>query len=394
MVTASWVDDPFLAVDTETTGIDVWSDRIVEVAAVLVLPDGTVADTYSTIVNPGVDIPEGASAVHGITTARARDEGVAPAEALQAIAERIFRHGHRPLVMFNARFDWPILLAEAERHGVEFPFLAPVLDPFLVDKMLDQYRRGSRKLVAVAEHYDVELDEADAHGAVADAVASARVMRQIVARYPQVGERSLASVFLRQVRGYERWRTGFVDYKHSRGELDFRIAPGWPIPAELDGGLPVVSPTPEPATRPVEAPQDLPEPAPAPGAAGEGVDEPPTSTPDPTPADDPVEQRGVKPADVAKLAQQAFKADYDAAPRGQKTKTLQRLRHAFTYACTARAWHLDDCTPAELAAVHQRLTHLLNGQMGYRVLEDRVEFFLAGSGATAVVSFEQIEAAA
>lgn len=243
-----WTADPWLAIDTETTGVDVFADRVVEVAAVLVHSDGTLGDTYTAIVNPGVEVPEEAAAVHGITTGRTLDEGLPPAAVLTELADRIFAHGHRPVVMFNARFDWPLLLAEAERHGVDFPVFAPVLDPFLIDKMMDQYRKGGRKLVAVAQHYAVELDEADAHGALADAIAAARVMRAIVDRYPQVANHTLASAYLRQVRGFERWREGFVDWKHRNGDPDFDEPPGWPVPAVVNGGVPVLDrPEPQPA---------------------------------------------------------------------------------------------------------------------------------------------------
>lgn len=421
-MTASWLDEPWLSIDTETTGVDWTTDRVVEVAAVSVLPDGSIGDQFCTLVDAGVEIPEEAVAVHGITTARTRDEGMDPAKAIAAVADRIFEHGHRPIVMFHARFDWPILLAEAERHCVDFPFLAPVLDPFLVDKMIDKYRKGSRKLLAVAQHYAVELEEAEAHGALADAVASARVMRAIVRRYPQIGQHSLASVFLRQVRGHEQWRVGFVEYKR-RTDPRFDIDPGWPVPS---GGLPVVEKdatqqgagddgpnsggdasdtpggrTPDTAagdgadshdvgrTEPEPAPTHLSEPSPpAPGVTGEGVDgqvNAPTRLPAPGP-----DTRGVTVVDVAKAAQAAFHAAYDEAPRGQKTKVLTRLRHAFTYACTGRVFSLDDCTPAELAAVWQRLHLLTTGEMGYQLVDDGVAFIVAGSDARAVVRWEQL----
>lgn len=399
---ASWVDEPWLSLDTETTGVDWTRDRVVEVAVVVVYPDGTTGDSFTTVVNPGVEIPEEASAIHGITTDRARDEGVTTADALAEVARRIFDHGHHPIVMFNARFDWPILLAEAERHGVEFPFLAPVLDPFLVDRMVDKYRKGGRKLMLVAQHYAVELDEVDAHGALADAVASARVMRAIVARFPQVGRHSLASVFLRQVRGHEQWRQGFVEYKR-RTDPAFDIDPGWPVPS---GGLPVIAKiepgeaathegaatgaaagdTAAPET-PTSPGPSLPEgPPDAAGDNGEGVDDAraePTSTPEPP-------ERGITPADVAKLAGEVFRADYDAAPKGQKTKTLARLRHAFTFACTGLV-HCDELDGEQLAVVYQRLHLLQQGAMTYEVTHDGVSFGIPDSAGRAVVAWSQLE---
>lgn len=231
-MSADWTIRPLLSIDTETTGTDPFSDHIVEVAAVRLDHDGELLSGWSTIVDPGVEIPTEAAAVHGITTSKAMAEGVQPKEALEKVADLIHEAAlaGEPIVMFNARFDWPILLSEAERHQVEiFPYAA-ILDPFLIDRMVDQYRKGGRKLGLVAAHYGVELKEEEAHGALADAVASGRVMRRLVRQYPQIGEHSLATLWLRQIRGHERWRDGFEDYLRRTKDPDAVVRPGWPIP--------------------------------------------------------------------------------------------------------------------------------------------------------------------
>lgn len=421
-MTASWVDQPWLAIDTETTGIDVFADRIVEVAAVEITPDGTAGETYQTIVNPGIEIPDGAAAIHGITTARAREEGVDPAVALKEIAQRVFDHGHRPVVMFNARFDWPLLICEAERHDVDFPVFAPVLDPFLVDRMLDRFRRGSRKLVAVAQHYAVELDEVDAHGALADATAAALVMRAIIDRYPKVAEHSLASVYLRQVRGHEAWREEFVDWKHRNGDPSFDEPPGWPIPALIKGGLPVIEDatqgagndgpdsegdarrTPDGQTSDTAAPGDgadghdvgRTEPEPAPeisspahgeddGAGEEGAVAGPAST-------SPASARGINERDVAKLANEVFKTDHDAAPRGQKTRTVDRLRWALIYAQTGgETSSLDGADGQLLLQIYNRLKDIAEGRLTYTVDDEAVTFTYAGRKPTKPIRWDQLQ---
>lgn len=386
-MTRTWVDQPWLALDTETTGVDVFADRIVEVAAVLVHPDGTVGDTYATIVNPGIEIPTGASDIHGITTARAVEEGIPTAVALLEVAERIFDHGHAPVVMFNARFDWPLMLAEAERHDVDFPVFAPVLDPFLVDRMMDRYRKGNRKLVSVAQHYAVELDEADAHGAVADAVAAARVMRAIVARYPAVGRRTLGSVYIRQVRGHEVWREGFVDYKRRTGDPGFDEPPGWPIPAiaRTGAGLPVIDNAPAVVPEPSEVPA---EPL---GDAGEEVAG--TNAPEPAASDPTSDRPAVSVDDVARYATTVFRAAYDAAPKGQKSKVVERLRHALTWAQTARQHtSLNDVTPEQLVGIYQRLHDIAEGAMTYEHDDTSVTFSVVG-GSVVQVRFADLAAA-
>lgn len=237
MTSVTWHLNPFLSIDTETTGVDPFSDRIVEVAAVDVMPDDVLVNGWSTIVDPGVEIPAEAAAVHHITTTRAATEGVAPEVALTALAERIFEHwdtwrGNAAVVIYNATFDWPLLLVEAERYGIEFPPFAAILDPLLIDRMVDRYRAGGRKLVQVAAHYGVILDEHDAHGGLADATASGLIMRRLCDKYPAIVDRSLSSLWLRQVRGHEGWRGGFEEYLRKKVNPDAVIDSGWPIPAK------------------------------------------------------------------------------------------------------------------------------------------------------------------
>lgn len=233
-MTAPWTSLPLLALDTETTGVNPFEDRIVELGAVEVAPDGTASSPWSQILNPGVDIPEGAANIHGITTDRAIAEGVDPAGALQTLAARIWDHidrhdGQAAIVMYNARFDWPLILTEAERHGINIPCFASLLDPYLIDRMADRYRKGKRQLTLVADHYGVELGD-QAHGALADCTAAGRIMWQILDRFPAIGEHSLASLWLRQVKGHEQDRARFEDYMRRNVDPDIDIPAGWPIP--------------------------------------------------------------------------------------------------------------------------------------------------------------------
>jgi DNA polymerase-3 subunit epsilon len=234
-VTGDWSAKPLLSIDTETTGVNTDEDRIVEVAAVRLDLSGVVLDSWSTIVDPGVEIPDIAAQIHGITTSRAMAEGVAPAKALQHVADLVLEAAHagEPIVIYNATFDLPLLITECHRHDVDFYPFAPILDPLLIDRMLDRYRSGGRKLGQVAAHYGVTLTEEEAHGALADATASGRIMRRIVETHPQVGDRSLAWLWLRQVRGHEESRVSFQDYMRRTKDPDFESHPGWPIPTAV-----------------------------------------------------------------------------------------------------------------------------------------------------------------
>lgn len=170
--------------DLETTGIDVAGDRIVTAHVGVLDHTGAVVRSRAWIADPGIEIPAGATAVHGITTARARAEG-APAAAVvgEVIGELValFDAGI-PVVAYNAPFDFSMLKHEAVRHGLTpIATPSPVIDPLVLDKAFDRYRKGKRTLEVVAAHYAVVLD--GAHDASADAIAAGRVAQALAARF-------------------------------------------------------------------------------------------------------------------------------------------------------------------------------------------------------------------
>ena len=135
------IQRPLAFFDLETTGLDPIEDRIVQAAVVLVGSDGAVSDkSWDGIVDPGVPIPVEASGIHGITTERARREGMPPLDALRSMARLIddAAEGGVPLVIYNAPFDWPFVLAEARRHGVSMA-KPDIVDPLVIDRAVDRY---------------------------------------------------------------------------------------------------------------------------------------------------------------------------------------------------------------------------------------------------------------
>jgi len=219
-----WFENTLLAMDLETTGLDPIEDRIVQAAVVLVAGDGTVSDqSWDSIVDPGVPIPVDASNIHGITTERARQEGMPPLEALRRMARFIddAAEGGVPLVIFNAPFDWPFVLAEAQRHGVSIAN-PDIVDPLVIDRAVDRYRRGSRRLDAVAAHYG--QDPGQAHDARTDAIAAAAIARALGARYSEVGDLTPRALQPRQA----QWHAAHAD-SLSR-HLGKPVDSGWPLP--------------------------------------------------------------------------------------------------------------------------------------------------------------------
>ncbi|MFQ5381207.1 MAG: exonuclease domain-containing protein, partial [Dehalococcoidia bacterium] len=155
-----WKNETIPALDFESTGLDPLTARIVQVALVFVAPDGALEPrSWTAIVDPGVEIPAEASTVHGITTEIAREQGISPAEALRHLSEPLeeIEAERKPLVIYNAPYDWPLLLSEAGRHHVAVPAV-PIVDPLVCDHAVDRYRRGRRTLDDVARHYGCALE--------------------------------------------------------------------------------------------------------------------------------------------------------------------------------------------------------------------------------------------
>lgn len=218
--------------DLETTGVDVDHDRIVTAHVGVIDAAGTAVRAHDWLADPGIEIPFGASAVHGISTARAQTEGRPAAEVVAEVTatlRELFAAGI-PVVAFNAPYDFSLLKHECLRHGIE-PIAepSPVIDPLVVDKSLDRYRKGKRTLDAVAAHYAVALN--DAHQASADAVAAGRVAQAIALRFADQLPASVDELHTQQI-GWARDQSASLnDYFIKIG----RLSPG----EELDGSWPI-----------------------------------------------------------------------------------------------------------------------------------------------------------
>ncbi|MCU1523544.1 MAG: polymerase subunit epsilon [Microbacteriaceae bacterium] len=214
--------------DLETTGIDTDTSRIVS-AYVGVLDGEGEARGVSWLADPGVEIPEQASAVHGITTERARAEG---REASEVIAEivavlRSLLAQNVPVVIYNAAYDLTLLNRECLRYGIE-PLVdpSPIIDPLVIDRAMDRYRKGKRTLEIAAEFYGVELT--DAHDAQADAVAAGRVAQAISQRYFEQLGHDVHALHALQVVWAAESAQSFQEYMRRTKDPDFVAEGVWP----------------------------------------------------------------------------------------------------------------------------------------------------------------------
>lgn len=224
-----------LGFDLETTGIDVWNDRIVT-ASLVEIRMGQRPQLTNWLVNPGIDIPEGATEVHGITTEVARANGRDPGQATFEISGRLayaMSHGI-PVVVFNGAYDFTLLEEENRRHGnptlaerVAPKPIGPIVDIYVLDKHVDPYRKGGRKLINIAEHYGAVLT--DAHSADGDALASCRIFPRLLAKHRELQGYPLGALHMAQVRWRAEQMNSLRAYFDKNGTEHDGCNGGWPL---------------------------------------------------------------------------------------------------------------------------------------------------------------------
>lgn len=233
----SWIDGPMLGFDTETTGTDTVNDRIVTAALVFSTGPGREGETVATwLINPGVEIPEQASRVHGISTEHARAYGMEPAPALEEIAVRIVEclEQGAPIVAFNGGFDLSIIEAELSRNGLPTledrlgRAIAPVVDPLVLDRGLDRYRKGKRNLSTLMEVYGIEEPEGNMHTADVDVSMTLDVLRAIAKKHTVIAESDLAELHKKQIELHRAWAENFIDFLKRQGKTP-DVNPVWPL---------------------------------------------------------------------------------------------------------------------------------------------------------------------
>jgi DNA polymerase-3 subunit epsilon len=227
----------YVGFDLETTGISSFNDAPVSYGFVEHQHDstGVLSVSEGGYVNPGMAIPEGASAIHGIT-----DDMVADApllrETIEHIAERIAWIWNQGgvIVGMNVGYDLTMVDALCRRLGLsaldERGSVGPVMDVLVLDRHYDKWRKGSRKLTDLCLHYGVTLG--NAHSASADAEASLEVFEALVRKYPQIPRIPYRKINTTLRTWYQEWLTSFSTYLEKKGEAPITIGRyAWPIHA-------------------------------------------------------------------------------------------------------------------------------------------------------------------
>lgn len=222
--------DTLAVFDTETTGLDTRHARIVTAFVGLIGAEGESLESHLWLVNPGVPIPEQASAVHGVTTEMAQRDGRAPQDAVGEMCQLLRGYFERGIavVAYNASYDFSILHHEAVRHGIS-PIAdpRPIIDPLVLDRKVDTYRKGKRTLGMAAAHYVVRLE--DSHTADADAIAAGRVAQAIIRGHHEELSGDAQWLHDQQIGWAKQWSENYQRFRRSRGESGFVADSQWPV---------------------------------------------------------------------------------------------------------------------------------------------------------------------
>ena len=169
--------NPIVFFDLETTGTNIVSDRIVEIAYHKVSPNGR-EETKSIRINPEMHIPESSTAIQGIY-----DADVADCPTLKAVAKENARDVEGcDLAGYNSnRFDIPLLAEELLRAEVDIDLMKRKF----VDVQVVFHKMEARTLGAAYKFY-CDKDLIGAHGAEADTLATYEVLKAQLDRYPEL----------------------------------------------------------------------------------------------------------------------------------------------------------------------------------------------------------------
>ena len=215
---------PALALDLETTGLDVANDRIVQIGAVGMRGPTVLGEPrVDTLVDPGIPIPAASARIHRIT-----DSDVAGSPRLPELLESLVEmFAGRVVVGQNVRFDLAVLRHEAARAGVpwrdppvlDVSHLAGALDRSLVDLSLD----------SLANRFGITIEAR--HDALGDSLAAAGIFSALVPRLREADVRTLGEAEAFAARRAHRLQRGPRPHRARRGHCrgtagDRGIRPG------------------------------------------------------------------------------------------------------------------------------------------------------------------------
>ena len=225
--TGSWTQSRLVGFDLETTGVEPATARIVTAAFV---ESATQVRTW--LADPGIEIPESARAVHGITTEFAQANGATAAQVVSELCAEFaaLREEGAVVVGHNVVYDLSVMSAEVARHrpDIDFPSIIPtIIDTFVVDKHIDAYRKGKRTLIETAKTYRIEL--LDAHDAAADALAALDISRALAEKSTEISAMSNDEIMAAQADWKRSQAAGLQAWLRKKGNAEAVVDGSWPM---------------------------------------------------------------------------------------------------------------------------------------------------------------------
>ena len=233
----TWHDDKMLGLDLETTGPNPYEALPVSFALMPFPGPGgeTTTRGRTGLVKPGVPIPSEATKVHGITDEMVAERGGDLFRFTEGVLGYLLdatRDGV-PLVGMNLRYDLTVidqLCRRFMRHGlVELGWEGLVLDALVLDRHVDRYRKGSRKLPDLLEHY-VPGSRMEAHNPAADVHAAYAIVLAITDRYAELRALDITEVHVIEQQAHHEWAVSYNKYLVEKGQDPLADTEyGWPL---------------------------------------------------------------------------------------------------------------------------------------------------------------------
>lgn len=223
----SWSQSRLVGFDLETTGVDPSTARIVTAAFV---ESGDSSRTW--LADPGVEIPEPARAVHGITTEFAQANGAPVAEVVAELCTVLadLKADDAVVVGHNVVYDLSVLAAEVRRHQphIDLAALLPtIIDTFVLDKRVEQFRRGKRTLTETAKRWEVTL--LDAHDAAADALAALDISRALAQNSEDIAKLTRDEIMTSQGEWKRAQAADLQSWLRRKGNAEAVVDGSWPM---------------------------------------------------------------------------------------------------------------------------------------------------------------------
>lgn len=238
MAKSVWYNEGYIAFDTETTGVNEQEDHILTACIIYYSSDHKELERKSWLINPGVEVPEEASSINGLTTEHVQEHGMNALEGIHEILLELSYNPTSPIVAYNGSYDITILYHNAKRLGLKPTkafravfgegFALHLIDGLTMHRKAYKKWRGRRNLSTLCEHYGIDLT--DAHTAEADTDAAAKLTVAITNENPNLfggDEETLAAA---QAVWYAEQMEDLQAYlRKARNDDTIICNPEWPI---------------------------------------------------------------------------------------------------------------------------------------------------------------------